>query len=127
MSSTHVKLDAAAELLKASRLMSTQLQQHKEQVADKIHGLITTVNKIPHLIHKDTTKQLQRRCVKVAASAKELQAREPSVLRTKQLLGQIPSELSAYDQILDELLLRCGEIQRSTQVLSSSSNASRDS
>ena len=34
----------------------SQLQQHKEQVADRLGALVTTIGRLPALVHGDSSK-----------------------------------------------------------------------
>ena len=41
----------------------SQLQQHKKQVADRLQGLVTTLGRIPALVHGDSGKQVVRAAI----------------------------------------------------------------
>lgn len=87
-----------------------ELQQHKERITDKVQGIVTTIDKIPSILHADTKQ--------VTAVSKGLLSREAGIYRTKETLDVLPAELSSYDQEVDELNLRALDIQRSLHILS---------
>lgn len=78
-----------------------QLQAHKDSVRDKLQGVLSTISKVPSLIHGETSKQVTRLtspdlvssagrgftahcCVQLTAVTAELLSREASHDRTKQ-------------------------------------------
>lgn len=91
---------------------SQQLQRHKDTVKDTLQGLLDTVAQVPGLIHESTSKELG---VVISATA----IKQGAYNRTQESLGALPAELSAFDQVLDDLLVRSQDISQSLATLRS--------
>ncbi|WIA16371.1 hypothetical protein OEZ85_013067 [Tetradesmus obliquus] len=97
-----------------------QLQAHKDSVKDKLQGVLATVAKVPALIHADTSKELN-----TATTA--LVARQTAHTNTQASLEALPTELSAFDQVLDDALARSHDITSSLYCLKGFNQTSNSS
>ncbi|GBF88126.1 hypothetical protein Rsub_00838 [Raphidocelis subcapitata] len=87
-----------------------ELSQHKERVTDALQGLVTTIDKLPSVLLAESAPQ-------ISAATKALLSREAGVHKTKEILAQLPADLSAYDSLVDELQQRATDLQRAVHVL----------
>jgi type II secretory pathway component HofQ len=99
----------------ASPARAAQLAAHKERVADKLQGIAAVADALPGILTAETAQ--------IAAASKALLAREAGIHRTKDLLGQLPPELAAYDAAVDELQQRALDLERALHALGGGSSA----
>uniref|UniRef100_A0A383VT82 Uncharacterized protein n=1 Tax=Tetradesmus obliquus TaxID=3088 RepID=A0A383VT82_TETOB len=97
-----------------------QLQAHKDSVKDKLQGVLATVAKVPALIHADTSKELN-------TVTTALVARQTAHTNTQASLEALPTELSAFDKVLDDALARSHDITSSLYCLKGFNQTSNSS